>query len=498
MVPNSRNKSVPNTVDQLVDDFQTSVLWDALDDERCMYVIADACANMYPSLFRSCKGDEVECSTVGKVSCIQERGCKARWIAMPRLIFQVASLSLGEYLQDVIAATPWDCTRNQDSGPEWAQAELRKGRKLFSVDLSSFTDMFPLELILRVLRWTNAPDEYLHFFEWLSTGTWHVPGHLRLGLTEIQWKRGQPLGCIASFPAAALAHGALLRSIEMTYNLNDTFRVLGDDVIISNPLTHWAYRNWLDKLGCPVSEPKTITGEIGEFAGRVITRKRIMLPSKVTIPTRDNLLFRLGQELTLEEARTPLGLLAALMYEVPLRSDMPLQKRVMCRYNLSPPKEVVDMIYKTFGERLANRISYKIFEKCYKSTTIESRASEVRSFKESLSLLIDDFAQLCSMSWDLYSSSDESQDPLYYKIAKLFGIEIGVAPPEISIPLSIQHEMTVSSFADVFANKVRSLSPRSTQELINRLYKRQVEIARKSSSIVEYEILEEMLIVLQA
>jgi hypothetical protein len=109
----------------------------------------------------------------------------------------------------------------------------------------------------------------------------------------LQWTQGQPLGLYPSFPAFALWHGCVLRSIELRYSLSNTFMVLGDDVVISNPLTHWAYRRLMDRLTVPINITKTIVGsDIGEFAGHTVTRKSSFLVKKAIIPTRNNLCYR--------------------------------------------------------------------------------------------------------------------------------------------------------------------------------------------------------------
>jgi hypothetical protein len=203
----------------------------------------------------------------GKIGHIQEPGLKLRAVANPFRVYQLALSRLGDQVYDLVKSIPWDCTHDQDAGAEWSSKKLEAGHRMYAVDLSNATDMFPLSLQTHVLRSIkHVQEEDVSLFETLATSPWLSPTH---GL--IQWTKGQPLGLYPSFGVFTLTHGILLRSLEERLGIHDSFRVLGDDVVISHPKLHDLYREVLDQLGMPVSEDKTlISDKITEFGGRVI------------------------------------------------------------------------------------------------------------------------------------------------------------------------------------------------------------------------------------
>jgi len=80
------------------------------------------------------------------------------------------------------------------------------------------------------------------------------------------------MGLYPSFPAFALSHHRLLTDIEEELGVKDTYRILGDDIVISDGDVHESYRSKLNDLACPVSESKClISNKFAEFAGKLVT-----------------------------------------------------------------------------------------------------------------------------------------------------------------------------------------------------------------------------------
>jgi hypothetical protein len=250
---------------------------------------------------------------VGKIGFIQEKGAKLRAIANPFRIFQVALEPLGNALLDILQSLPWDCTFDQEKGVNFVQDSLLLGKEVSSIDLSSATDKFPLkiqrELVLSILRNSacnnrevanslyretqqtqgNIPqyegqgpvdlEESLNIFCEISRGDWFFK--IQNQPQWISWQKGQPLGLHPSFAMFALTHGILLRNIEKKLGKVDTFRVLGDDVVINDPKVAQQYREDLDYLGCEISVSKTLVSKmIGEFGGKIIDKNGPLKVSK--------------------------------------------------------------------------------------------------------------------------------------------------------------------------------------------------------------------------
>ena len=211
----------------------------------------------------------------GKIGHIQEPGLKLRAVANPFRIYQLALSRLGAQLYELLTTLSWDCTHDQESGITWAQQKLNSGHTMFAVDLSDATNVFPLSLQINVLKSLDGVlEEDINLFEDLSTAPWLSPSN---GL--VKWTKGQPLGLFPSFASFALTHGLLVRSLESELGLRggDNFRVLGDDIVISDHNLNRRYREVLTMLEVGVSESKTLTSDmITEFGGRVIFPDKII------------------------------------------------------------------------------------------------------------------------------------------------------------------------------------------------------------------------------
>jgi hypothetical protein len=222
---------------------------------------------------------------MGRISCIQEPGCKARWIANPRRVVQIALKPLGDAIFSLLKELPWDCVHQQSKGVIWAQTQIAAGKTVESVDLSDASNHIPLTLQMRVLHMIGVPALYAEYFRKASRGVWIIPKKIReytgSTLSELTWTKGQPLGLYPSFAVAFLTHGLMLRTAEIACNKSDTFRVLGDDVVISDDDVALEYRKLLGLLQIPISESKSIRSNmVAEFAGMVITKKTCYVPIK--------------------------------------------------------------------------------------------------------------------------------------------------------------------------------------------------------------------------
>lgn len=226
------------------------------------------------------EGDTVKwLGFAGKIGHIQEPGFKLRAVANPFRVYQLALSRLGDQLYELIRSLPWDCTHDQDSGVKWAEERLRSGLTMYAVDLSDATNTFPLSLQLELLKkLKGVHDQDINLFRDLSKASWLSPTH---GI--VSWKKGQPLGLYPSFAAFALTHGLLVASLERKLQLpiGENFRVLGDDIVISNASLYNEYRKVLKMLEVPVSEDKTlVSNRVTEFGGRVILPGTIIAPAK--------------------------------------------------------------------------------------------------------------------------------------------------------------------------------------------------------------------------
>jgi hypothetical protein len=225
----------------------------------------------------------------GEVHFIQEAGGKLRSVASPHLVHQLALKPFGDSIYKLVRSLPWDCTFDQSKPLVRLQTHLSEGHTVFSVDLSSATDYFPLEIQVTVLRalFGSCPD--LRLFEDISKSYWRCP----IGVTPnglIRWKRGQPLGLYPSFASFTLSHGILLWFLNGSKH-EDKFFVLGDDVVILDKDLYDRYIQFLKQMDCPYSREKSISSaNICEFAGKIVTSSRIISQYKWREISNDNFL----------------------------------------------------------------------------------------------------------------------------------------------------------------------------------------------------------------
>jgi len=240
---------------------------------------------------------------VGTIGFIQEKGAKLRSVANPFRLLQCAVRPLGDYLYSLLKELPWDCTYNQADGALFAQSALRERKTIYAYDLSNATDKLPLDIQTNLIRsllnqLTTVPfykgecvnesnqattevdliKNGLLLMQEISRANWSSPS--LNGYTNehgvLSWLTGQPQGLYPSFAMFAVTHGFILREIERDLDLNDTFRIVGDDVVITDPNVAASYKIRMMELGVEISAPKTIvSNQLSEFVGFVITPDRI-------------------------------------------------------------------------------------------------------------------------------------------------------------------------------------------------------------------------------
>lgn len=219
-------------------------------------------------------------AVVGKIGFIQERGAKLRAVANPLRVVQVVLSRMNNWLSLVAQRhLPWDCTYDQGSGVQWASRKLAQGIKIYSFDLSNASDTIPLVDQLNFLKHVGPSynkdfNDSLSFFEKVSKAQWFLKSLPNSPPRPLRWVKGQGLGIVCSFNAFAQTHGARLLHLCHEEGLeSDNFVVLGDDVMVTEPLAI-PYKRFMEETwGCEINSSKSITSEfLAEFASRLITR----------------------------------------------------------------------------------------------------------------------------------------------------------------------------------------------------------------------------------
>jgi len=105
-----------------------------------------------------------------------------------------------EYIGRMLEKVPQDCTLDQSKF-----RELLKGSEIYySVDLSSATDRFPIQLIVQLLK-TRLPSSFVDAWKDVMVGhPFDFQGD------KLIYSAGNPMGAYSSFNSFALTHHYLI------------------------------------------------------------------------------------------------------------------------------------------------------------------------------------------------------------------------------------------------------------------------------------------------
>nr|QQM16292.1 putative replicase [Konsystermes virus] len=252
---------------------------------------------------------------VGNIAPNQEQGVKARVVCVPsawlQLAFKPLHLELVRVIQEAFSEV--SCIDDQMKGVYGAMRHLGEGKQVYCTDLSSATDRFPRWYSDEVLRCLGM-DAYADALEEVCRKTFASPWG------EVSYAVGQPMGLYGSYPlfhlsnclvcysasAQVTAERGARRMVDLPLFQNGKmYYVLGDDVIFSNEEVSVAYRARMRDLGVEISESKSFSGKLAEFAGFVITESRkgpiafrpYKVPDKDVISNQMDFLHAMGQKI---------------------------------------------------------------------------------------------------------------------------------------------------------------------------------------------------------
>jgi hypothetical protein len=220
---------------------------------------------------------------VGAFSVIQEQACKLRAVSSPFLAVQAINEPLKVQLTRISKVIPEIVTYNQQEGRDHLKHWMESETKVWSIDASSFTDRFPLEFQVEVLRRLLSKNKITQeMFDAFAVTTEHRYYSQELG-RNIYYEYGQPQGLGPSFVLATLAHYELLDSLRKGLGMKTKpFRLVGDDVIIADERLAHSYMLWMEGCNVEINQSKTIiSNSLGEFAGAQVTHDDIIMRPKL-------------------------------------------------------------------------------------------------------------------------------------------------------------------------------------------------------------------------
>jgi hypothetical protein len=195
----------------------------------------------------------------------RELGGKDRVFAMVDYWTQTFLQPIHYGLGEILRKLPQDCTFDQDKGISSMKSWTLSDQEIHSIDLSSASDRFPITLQCKVMEKLTEDSEFVSHWRNLL-----VNREFKYKTKFYKWAVGQPLGALSSWPSFALSHHVLVRAAHKRVNAPLEYYLLGDDLVIRNPVVAQVYRTLLGELGITTSDKKGLIGNSCEFAKRLI------------------------------------------------------------------------------------------------------------------------------------------------------------------------------------------------------------------------------------
>jgi hypothetical protein len=304
----------------------------------------------------------------------------------------------------------------------------------------------------------------------------------------LKWNKGQPLGLYPSFAAFSLWHGAILRSLEIGLGVNDKFRIVGDDVVITDGALYHKYRTYLDKYKVPVSEGKTFVKTNGaEFLGRVYTKNGPYHPEKVIHPTAGNKFMRLFRAINAStDLNSPEAIASYALNLLNTNQGLGLtlkERAAILRLYVDNNSEA------RIFQLKASRDEYNKLSKAF-SVYFESFGNKVKS-RSQLTKWISD----CTSMYPIIPQNYTTESPVVQTVeilAKRCGLTEISLFNEIALTSGDWGSFCKTS-SECFYEKV----PMPLRFFLKRALQKQLKDFKKSQMIVEHELLEYMIKILE-
>lgn len=216
--------------------------------------------------------------TPGKLSLKYEAAGKVRVFAIVDYFTQWLLKPLHDFMFDWLRHQHSDATFNQNEVLN-TFVKNNLGRKFWSFDLKSATDLIPKQLYSVVLR-MFLPPEAIQIWNQLCSRPFRVPDELTFTYGGfVKYGRGQPMGMLSSWAALASCHHMLVRFAYFRYTGSyfippHKYLVLGDDIVISEEELANSYKEVCKMMEIPLSLYKSYEcSSVLNFASQTYNNK---------------------------------------------------------------------------------------------------------------------------------------------------------------------------------------------------------------------------------
>lgn len=213
----------------------------------------------------------------------EEAAGKVRVFALVDNITQSTLRPLHDYLFSILRKIPNDGTFNQEASVARCQEKAMKNSCAYSYDLTAATDRLPVILSQVILGSIIRSQLVARLWKIIMTSRafgFLEPTAKKFKLNpeeEYRYAVGQPMGALSSWAMLAITHHWIVQDAARTVYPDKTewfegYEVLGDDIVIFDPLVAARYLEIMSDIGCGINLTKSIVSKsrpVFEFAKRI-------------------------------------------------------------------------------------------------------------------------------------------------------------------------------------------------------------------------------------
>jgi hypothetical protein len=230
-----------------------------------------------------------------KLTQFPEKAGKTRTIAVVDYYSQRALKPLHESLMGLLRSLVSDGTYSHQNVGKYAKQKTKEKSFIYCADLTAFTDRFPSE-IQKVLLFELLDDNQLSQALWtlLAERTFTVAW----SGDKVNYSCGQPMGAYASWALCSLAHHLLVEYAGYMAGFKSTkylYKLIGDDVIITEPETAQNYIQLITALGVEINQSKTVQSPINSNYSGAEVAKQLYLNGRTLTPLTPGFVLDLGK-----------------------------------------------------------------------------------------------------------------------------------------------------------------------------------------------------------
>jgi hypothetical protein len=203
-----------------------------------------------------------------KLVLLSDKACKTRPIAIADWWSNICLSGIHDTFMKALRRLPSDVTYFQDTIPSLV---MNLGPNLYSSDMTAFTDRFPREIEVEVIKAAYGA----RLGEVWETIISHREFYHESG--SVRYKVGNPMGLLSSWAVSTFTHHVVKDWCAHKCGIKDfrsyKYLILGDDTLDSRKDVYEFYIRTIENLGVSISASKCTQSESGyaEFAKRLFS-----------------------------------------------------------------------------------------------------------------------------------------------------------------------------------------------------------------------------------